>query len=455
MSISNNNLTDDLQKQIDQIKNTINQLNNVLSQLTKNQQNLSTQTNDASTGLKKFIENSKNATNSLKQFSETIANNLKSINKSQNSVNKTGDALTKVADNIIQTATKINENKSSSIAPDNTDDSLKRDSTPLSAVNPNRIEIPAQVTTDTLPKSKELNPHSSAADEAILAHNKNDRKKEFEYKQIQLEIDKQQAIDAAKSKGESVLKVEEDYKQKQKDLDKAKLEAQIASEQKYVDTVSKLSDAVSKIFGKNTVAAKTAFKVHQASAAGQVIIDTQKSIMNIWAADTSIPIVGIPKAIAETAIAVAAGASSLATIWKQKPGFAKGGQFTSDGRGALLPGYSHTDDTNAYLRSGEAVVVSEAMRNPWARNLVSAINVAHGGRDFSVSNPGRGYAIGGIFTDGGNANRYYSQPANDVKDLANTLAYQMINNFPPVYVDVKDINTQQNILAQTINRVNL
>ena len=177
--------------------------------------------------------------------------------------------------------------------------------------------------------------------------------------------------------------------------------------------------------------------------------------MGIWAADAGIPFIGVPKAIAETAIAVAVGASSLASIIKQKPGFARGGQYISDGHGALLSGYSRRDDTNAYLRSGEAVVVSEAMRNPWARNLVSAINVAHGGRDFSAGNPGRGYAIGGIFTDGGNANRYYSQPANDVKDLANTLAYQMINNFPPIYVDVKDVNNQQNILAQTVNRVNL
>jgi len=95
------------------------------------------------------------------------------------------------------------------------------------------------------------------------------------------------------------------------------------------------------------------------------------------------------------------------------------------------------------------------MRNPWARNLVSAINVGFGGRDFSTSANGRNFAVGGIFTDGGDANRYYNAPVNDQKNLANTIAYQMINNFPPVYVDVKDINNQQNILAQTINRVNL
>lgn len=193
-----------------------------------------------------------------------------------------------------------------------------------------------------------------------------------------------------------------------------------------------------------------AFKAEQRASILQAVINGALAITKATAQSGMLAPFVIPGIIAETAIQVA-------TIAAQKaPQYAKGGlHFKSDGRGAVLSGYSRADDTNAYLRSGEAVVVSEAMRNPWARNLVSAINVAYGGRDFSVSNPGRGYAIGGIFTDGGNANRYYSQPANDVKDLANTLAYQMINNFPPIYVDVKDVNNQQNILAQTVNRVNL
>ncbi|MFS2190206.1 hypothetical protein ACCC92_26260 [Mucilaginibacter sp. Mucisp84] len=193
-----------------------------------------------------------------------------------------------------------------------------------------------------------------------------------------------------------------------------------------------------------------AFKAEQKASILQAVINGALAITKATSQTGILAPFVIPGIIASTAIQVA-------TIVGQKPPqYAKGGlHYQSDGRGALLPGYSRTDNTNAYLRSGEAVVVSEAMRNPWARNLVSAINVAHGGRDFSIPNPGRGYAIGGIFTDGGNTNRYYNQPVNDVKDLANTLAYQMINNFPPVYVDVKDINNQQNILAQTINRVNL
>jgi hypothetical protein len=192
-----------------------------------------------------------------------------------------------------------------------------------------------------------------------------------------------------------------------------------------------------------------AFKEKQKADIAQAVINGAVAVTKVAAqAGIAAPLM-IGAVIAETA-------AQVAKIEAQKPpAMAKGGYFISDGKGAVLPGYSRTDNTNAYLRSGEAVVVSEAMRDPWARNLVSAINVAYGGRDFSVPNLSRGYAVGGIFTDGGNANRYYNQPMNDQKNLANTVAYQMINNFPPVYVDVKDINNQQNILAQTVNRVNL
>ncbi len=209
-----------------------------------------------------------------------------------------------------------------------------------------------------------------------------------------------------------------------------------------------------KIYAEEYQVKLKAFKQEQKAGIAQAIINGAIAVTKAEA-DLG-PIAGT---LALGAI-VAQTAAQVATIERQHPpqnqaAFAKGGYFTSDGRGSLLPGYSPTDNTNAQLRSGEAIVVSEAMRDPWARNLVSAINVAYGGRDFSIPNPGRGYAVGGIFTDGGNANRYYNQPMNDQKNLANTIAYQMINNFPPVYVDVKDINNQQNILAQTINRVNL
>lgn len=236
---------------------------------------------------------------------------------------------------------------------------------------------------------------------------------------------------------------------------KERAEAEEQSVKSKIHAGDKFIDAALKNSKKDSAIFKTAFLAKKATSIADTIISTKQAVMESFKAYASIPFIGQALGIAQAIFMGAQGASSIAEIAKQKPGFAEGGQFRSDGRGALLPGYSRTDNTNAYLRSGEAVVVSEAMRNPWARNLVSAINVAHGGRDFSVTNPCRGYAIGGIFTDGGNSNRYYNQPMNDVKDLANTLAYQMINNFPPVYVDVKDINSQQSILAQTVNRVNL
>ncbi|MDB4903095.1 MAG: hypothetical protein JWQ63_2376 [Mucilaginibacter sp.] len=138
-----------------------------------------------------------------------------------------------------------------------------------------------------------------------------------------------------------------------------------------------------------------AFKQEQEASVAQAVINGAIAITKAEAQTGVLGAIAIPVIIAETAIQIAA-------ITSQKPpAYAKGGlHYKSDGYGGVLPGYSKTDNTNAYLRSGEGIVVSEAMQVPWARNLVSAINVGFGGRDFSITNPGRGYAVGGIFTDG-------------------------------------------------------
>lgn len=155
-------------------------------------------------------------------------------------------------------------------------------------------------------------------------------------------------------------------------------------------------------------------------------------------------------------LAIATTIAEEAVIASEKPpAYAKGGTFKSDGKGAVLPGYSKRDNVNAKLRSGEAVIVSEAVADPYARGMLSAINVAYGGRSFGSVNPGNGYAVGGIVTDGNNSNRYYAKPQEGTENLANTIAFSLINNFPPIYTDVKDVNNQQAILAKTVNRVNL
>ncbi|MES2428940.1 MAG: hypothetical protein V4560_18310 [Bacteroidota bacterium] len=269
------------------------------------------------------------------------------------------------------------------------------------------------------------------------------KKHEQERKDFELQTT-QQVSNAAFSILQNSIKSQNDAKIKQ-------LETQKSAELRNSSLTSSQKQAIEEKYKKKEADEKTkAFKAEQRASILQAVINGALAITKVTAQSGILGAFVIPGIIAETAIQVA-------TIAAQKtPQYAKGGlHYQSDGKGAMLPGYSRTDNTNAYLRSGEAVVVSEAMRDPWARNMVSAINVAYGGRDFSMSNPGRGYAIGGIFSDGGNSNRYYNQPMNDQKDLANTIAYQMINNFPPVYVDVKDINSQQNILAKTVNRVNL
>jgi len=271
-----------------------------------------------------------------------------------------------------------------------------------------------------------------------LAKNYEEQRKEFALQTAQKVSDAAFSVIKGNIQAQSDAKIKGLETQKEAELNNSSL---TATQRKAIEDKYKKKEAEEKT---------KAFKAEQRASILQAVINGALAITKATSQAGILAPFVIPGIIAETAIQVA-------TIAAQKaPQYAKGGlHYLSDGKGALLPGYSRTDNTNAYLRSGEAVVVSEAMRNPWARNLVSAINVAHGGRDFSTRSTSRGYAIGGIFTDGGNANRYYSQPANDVKDLANTLAYQMINNFPPIYVDVKDVNNQQNILAQTVNRVDL
>lgn len=161
-------------------------------------------------------------------------------------------------------------------------------------------------------------------------------------------------------------------------------------------------------------------------------------------------------------------ALSIAEIAAQKaPAYAKGGlHYNSDGKGGVLPGYSKTDNTNAYLRSGEAVVVSEAMRDPWARNLVSAINTSYGGRSFDSTVPVNswvkpGFAAGGVFNTylpvGDNGLRPQSQPGNmrfhpdDINSIA--VAVSSIN-FPPVHADIKDFAYQQQRYVKPYDRLN-
>jgi len=303
----------------------------------------------------------------------------------------------------------------------------------------------AQKTSDTLKKieNDRLDQQMKADDAARLQKLAKEKKAAEQLKDFELKT-AEQVSSAAFSILQSSIKQQTDAKL-------ASLESQMNTELSNTNLTGAQKTAIEAKFKKQEDQVKLkAFKEEQEASLAQAVINGALAITKATSQTGVLSPFVVPGIIAETAIEIAKIAS------QKPPAYATGGlHYSSDGHGGLLPGYSRTDNTNAYLRSGEGIVVSEAMRDPWARNLVSAINVGFGGRDFSIPHSGRGYAVGGIFTDGGDANRYYNAPVNDQKNLANTIAYQMINNFPPVYVDVKDINNQQNILAQTINRVNL
>lgn len=277
--------------------------------------------------------------------------------------------------------------------------------------------------------------------DAIKAINDNYRNQKIDYAVQAEQIIQQGAFDIISQGIQQNSEHALNLLSKQKDAELANSNLTATQKKIINDKYQKLEDAEK----------RKAFYANQKLQAANTLINGAVAVSK------TIAEMGFLPAIPFVALTTLTTALSIAKILSAKPGFAQGGMkdHKSDGRGALLSGYSKHDDTNAYLRSGEAVVVSEAMKVPWARNQVSRINEMFGGRSFSTSGPKPAFATGGIFTDGGNSNRYYSQPVYDSQGLANSLAYQLINNFPPIFTDVKDVNREQGVLAKTINRVDL
>lgn len=205
------------------------------------------------------------------------------------------------------------------------------------------------------------------------------------------------------------------------------------------------------------------FKQEQKINIAKALIDgylgIQKSLAE-WGMPFAIPFIaatGLETALQVTAIAA-----------QKAPAYAKGGTFQSDGRGNVLPGYSKTDNVNAHLRSGEAVVVSEAMRDPWAKSVVSAINQAYGGRAFdntpAINWTMPGFASGGVFnnylptSDNGlrpqiNINQSPNRMhPGDIGQIVGGIS-SAIANMPPPVMDVKDMNYAQGRLAGAIDRL--
>lgn len=283
------------------------------------------------------------------------------------------------------------------------------------------------------------------------------------YTEKQAIIDKQNQseLDAAVTTGNQLLEQRQKERddqadflaqQKKSEFDKANqtIELNLA----LLSSYEGLYGAISGLVGQNTLVGKIAFGIEKGYAAARVIIAANEarakiafntavavssaeaaSFLTFGASLLAIPFI-LSSAAAETAAVTVNEVASLVTIAGEvvKNSFAVGGQFVSDGKGAVLPGYSKTDNVNAKLRDGEGIVVSEAMRNPWARNLVSAVNVMHGGRDFSTPS-GTTFALGGQYND---INAARSQ--NLSSQLTSAQLLTAIRTMPAPIVLVQDIN---------------
>lgn len=225
---------------------------------------------------------------------------------------------------------------------------------------------------------------------------------------------KQQQLERQAAFNDEVDSLEVGLQQKRFERAQAEASATEVLEKQKSDIRNKGLDVLQQVFGKQSALGKAAFLIQKSLAINEVVVQTQKEVAAIKlaaayqmaAASLTVPfpaslavIAGIQAAAAaKTVLAIAGGIiSGVAIAATAVQGFSKGGVYQSDGAGGVLPGYSRYDNVNAKLRSGEGIVVSEAMRNPQARAAVSSINVAYGGRPFSRTNTSGAFADGGIF----------------------------------------------------------
>lgn len=241
-------------------------------------------------------------------------------------------------------------------------------------------------------------------------------------------------------------------------------DARLAMNEQLVNSYQGVSDTIINLLGKNTAAGKAAFVLSKALAVAEIAIQYERAkaaIVVAYAQRQASPATALLDSISFGAASIALGiaeAAELASL-SAKEVFsiavvggqtisglldkAKGGvQYDSDGKGTVLPGYSKHDNMNARLRSGEAVIVSEAVQDPHTRNLLSAINVAYGGKDFS-----QGFAQGGVY--GGS----YMQQMNT--DMASQFLYQkqlarMISS-QPIYTAITEIRTANDRYTQIVD----
>jgi len=258
-----------------------------------------------------------------------------------------------------------------------------------------------------------------------------------------LDAEYKKEVALAVKTGASLELIDAQTNAKRLEIQKKYLEAKRSIVSEEIGLVGQIAGELEKSVGKNTVAYKTLLAIQRASGVAEVIINSEK------AKAKNLATYGFPAAIPLNTLVTVKEAVSVATILAQK--FNQGG-YVSDKKGAYVrgPGTGTSDDIPAYLSNGEAVINANStkMFGP----ILSKLNVLGGGKAFEVPGSQKAFATGGIYSDGGSAQRFYNTPVLNTSALGNTLAQQLLNNPAPIYVDVKEINSVQSRRASVNQR---
>ncbi|OCX52669.1 hypothetical protein BEL04_14580 [Mucilaginibacter sp. PPCGB 2223] len=259
----------------------------------------------------------------------------------------------------------------------------------------------------------------------------------------------------AQGDAKEIAKIDAQYLKDKQQLASEEQKLLLRKAQNYAGYFSTLTG----LFGKNTQASKAAFAAQKAIAAAEIAINTEKQVSSIFTATRSQvagdianfgPIVGPVKAAIDIAIGaaeivgtIANGIKQATTINSTNPkGFARGGVYISDGYGAYLmgPGTGTSDSINARLSHGESVI--NARSTEMFAPILSAINIAGGGRSFNSSANGHAYALGGLF----NGSNTLNDGSNDLATTraTNDMVRTIAANMPRQILVVEDVQASLN-----------
>jgi hypothetical protein len=257
---------------------------------------------------------------------------------------------------------------------------------------------------------------------------------EFNLRRDQLKQQHDEEIAQADKTGADKFLIDKKYAAALEKLDKEQRNSRLKSA---ADMFGQLSE----LTGKQTAIGK-------AAAVAQATINTYLSATEAYSALAGIPVVGPALGAAAAALAVATGLMNVKQILSTDTpkGHAEGGVFEHDGYGGLLPGYSKYDNINAKLRGGEGIIVSEAMQDSGARNLVSAVNVAYGGRAFAG-------ATTNFLNDGGALSRQINTENITTSGIVEGVKAGM--KTVTIVTDVKDVILETQKRVQLTDNANL